>query len=389
MRLQSIFGILCLAFFGWGCAAGGPADVPEPDAGGNGDAEGPEDVVSAEDGGADDTGEENDASDTSDSGDCACEIDGECRADGEASPESPCLVCDPAESTTSYSPVSDGTSCGDRRTCQQGSCECEGGLTECGGNCVDTTSSDTHCGGCNQSCDGECQSCEGGACTDSDDACADGERCDGGMCVECIEDGDCEGCNTCNGGTCGAPTNLASPGASCSGDCDCASRECVGGTCAHRIFVTSTKTTGELRPGIDSSCAEASASAGLGGNWKTVLSTDAEPASSRIVRASGAPVVNTCGDEVLAASESLWNNGLANPIACDENGSRVGSSARAWTGTDANGDARVQQCANDWDTDFDEAAGSLGNPNATDTGWIASGTSTCEVEYRVYCIDGQ
>ncbi|MFB6373667.1 MAG: hypothetical protein ABEN55_11245 [Bradymonadaceae bacterium] len=75
---------------------------------------------------------------------CPCEIDGGCQHAGDKSPNNPCKVCNPNESKTA---VTDGTSCGQNRTCQGGSCVCATGLTECDGTCVDTDQNTDHCGG--------------------------------------------------------------------------------------------------------------------------------------------------------------------------------------------------------------------------------------------------
>ncbi len=58
-----------------------------------------------------------------------------------------------------------GNECGERESCQGGSCECREGLTDCNGTCVDTESHPDHCGACGEACgtvdntcfEGECQ----------------------------------------------------------------------------------------------------------------------------------------------------------------------------------------------------------------------------------------
>ncbi len=195
---------------------------------------------------------------------CPCEIDGGCQDEGEASPDSPCLICDPAVSTTEFVPVNDGTACGDNAICEAGSCSCDTaqGYEECQGACVDTYSDPQNCGNCGVTCSdqevcaaGHCEAdcavgqteCSG-LCVDTDtnfdhcgdcgQPCSDGEFCEGGTCQspcssgeelcngDCINtqtnDTHCGGCNQ----PCGSSTTCE--GGQCVPDCTGDEQECSG-----------------------------------------------------------------------------------------------------------------------------------------------------------------
>lgn len=52
-----------------------------------------------------------------------CYVDGETQAAGSANPMDVCGVCEPDQSTTDYSPIADGTSCGAGKVCSSGACQ--------------------------------------------------------------------------------------------------------------------------------------------------------------------------------------------------------------------------------------------------------------------------
>ncbi|MFW5966648.1 MAG: hypothetical protein ACOCV2_03970, partial [Persicimonas sp.] len=148
---------------------------------------------------------------------CPCEIDDGCQAEGDASEDNPCMVCDPDESTSEYSPADDGIECGDNAICDDGQCTCEDGFQDCGEDgCVDFDNDVDHCGACDTECttniEDSSPTCVQGACnvtcddpdetpcisdevctdTDTDDdhcgncftSCNSGESCDDGDCVD-------------------------------------------------------------------------------------------------------------------------------------------------------------------------------------------------------------
>jgi hypothetical protein len=93
-----------------------------------------------------------------------CYIGGNLVAPGTPSPANPCLSCQPATSTTSYSDVTDGTPCGTGLSCAGGVC-CGGahGTLTCGGSPVDTCLDDLNCGSCGATCTPP-NGCFAGAC---------------------------------------------------------------------------------------------------------------------------------------------------------------------------------------------------------------------------------
>lgn len=163
---------------------------------------------------------------------CAgCVVDGVCVAAGTAAANNSCLVCDPAQSTTSLS-VTEGAPCGSAPTdCSaQDTCNTQGQCapnhhpmgTICGplgGQCdVDDT--------CNGS--GQCKrrfAPNGASCEDGQ-FCTDGDRCQGGQCVpgaprNCGQNRSCdEAQNIC-------VDNRSGPGGPCSTNADCASGGCT------------------------------------------------------------------------------------------------------------------------------------------------------------------
>ncbi|MHB8419578.1 MAG: Kelch repeat-containing protein [Myxococcales bacterium] len=104
-----------------------------------------------------------------DNGGCdpGCWISGALIAGGTAAPGNSCETCQPAVSTSGYSKVPDGTTCGlagSGETCTGGACGCLGGKALCGTTCVDLSTDAQNCGHCSTAC-GAATSCFGGSCS--------------------------------------------------------------------------------------------------------------------------------------------------------------------------------------------------------------------------------
>ena len=133
-----------------------------------------------------------------------------CVKGGDPQPGNPCLICEPDESTGSWSTLGDGEECADGWECFQGDC-CNVAL-----HCAGKTCGDDLCGG-------SCGSCAcGSVCVESQ--CVVGDAC---ALMECGDDG-------C-GNSCGDCTEFA--GSFCNGDgvCDCvaacAAKDCGADGC--------------------------------------------------------------------------------------------------------------------------------------------------------------
>jgi len=160
-----------------------------------------------------------------------CAIDGMCMGPNAQSPNDPCLVCDPARSTTDY--VLSGAKeciscttdddCDDGYQCVHGECAPKP-RPECvvDGDCDDGY----HC------VDSQCEPKEKEpACVD-DSGCEDGYECKDGVCVqvpqpECVRDDDCGDGKKCEDGRC---VLVVQP--PCIDDAECGDGEkCVDGSC--------------------------------------------------------------------------------------------------------------------------------------------------------------
>jgi hypothetical protein len=131
----------------------------------------------------------------------ACFVDGALRQSGVFDPGNACRLCDPATSTSAWSPLPDGASCGAGQLCAAGSC-----APRC---LIDGA---FHDGGAVNPAN-DCQNCDPAASTSAWSVRSDGGSCSGGVCdagackAECFIGGalhasgsrnpanDCEACN--------------------------------------------------------------------------------------------------------------------------------------------------------------------------------------------------
>ena len=117
------------------------------------------------------TGERRDCTYTLQAG--FCRIDDECITAGTLNPDSPCAVCDPSKSTSAWTELAQGTSCGEGLVCFHDPADPESfpACCEKAVNCEGRTCGDDACGG-------TCGSCtEGAACTDDPETDLTGDYC--------------------------------------------------------------------------------------------------------------------------------------------------------------------------------------------------------------------
>ncbi len=178
---------------------------------------------------------------------CPCDVGGTCFNEGASPDDNECLICDPAQSETSFTHVNAGESCASTTPGADGVCDGDGACVDCIGNehcdsnacltcdgnqCVTYCGNDDVCdggGNCvectgNEHCDSNaCLTCDGNDCVS---ACSGDDVCDGGgNCVECTgnEHCDADACLTCDGNDC---VSACSGDDVCDGSGNCV--ECTG-----------------------------------------------------------------------------------------------------------------------------------------------------------------
>lgn len=126
-----------------------------------------------------------------------CIIGSACIAAGTASPTNPCLACNPAASTTAYTPRAAGSACDDGSFCTTGdACDAAGA-----------------CGGAARDC-GDTLTCTTDACDEAADACTNVVSTGCLVSGVCIAEGESEATNGCMVCTPATSTTAFSPAAS-------------------------------------------------------------------------------------------------------------------------------------------------------------------------------
>ncbi|MBI5499262.1 MAG: hypothetical protein HY907_03400 [Deltaproteobacteria bacterium] len=178
-----------------------------------------------------------------------CLIGSACVASGAPDPSDACGVCDPAASTTDWSPAATGTLCGDPAcdagmltpapTCDAGGTCTPGTATPCtSGTCRDATACEGACGGdsecpeaefCDETLPGCAPDQADGLDCDRDAMCANG-FCIDGVCCENACDGTCEACDMAGDeGACLPYADGTDPEGECAGSSCNGAGECGGG----------------------------------------------------------------------------------------------------------------------------------------------------------------
>jgi len=187
-----------------------------------------------------------------------------------------------------------------------------------------------------------------------------------------------------------------SAGTSCSSNCECFSGDCNGGTCSHRIFVTSGEHDGALGglSGADNLCDSVAKQAELSGTWKAILSDSSTDANSRISLQNR--VVDMDANTVASRAD-FWSANHSSAIDRDQNNTAIRTSERnfddnVWTATETDGTTESNTCA-DWTSNSggifgdDGHAGDAGN---SDGEWVDNRDEVdCYNTRHIYCIDGQ
>lgn len=157
------------------------------------------------------------------------------------------------------------------------------------------------------------------------------------------------------------------------------------------VFVTSTQQTGSLNglAGADKICQTLADNVGIKGTFVAYLSQSTQTgtinAPSRVgnatgwVRTDGKPVMNTIDG---------FQNGLFNPVLLDEKGNDTSGSPITWTGTNKAGLYQNQCTAAGAPIPWMGTAGSaeIGFSNSTSATSIASDTTGCQSQWRLYCL---
>ncbi len=162
----------------------------------------------------------------------------------------------------------------------------------------------------------------------------------------------------------------------------------------HLVFVTSRTFNGNLGGlrGADMKCQTEAAAAGLSGNWKAILSSSSESAKDRL-RIAG-EIYNLANQRVTASATALWSTdtGLDNAIAFSANAMEVDhGTTEVWTGSNSDGSSSITIDCHAWSTSIDQGSvGMMGSIWGVARSWLSEGiAASCNVELRLYCINGQ
>jgi hypothetical protein len=264
-----------------------------------------------------------------------CIIEDACLAAGTGHPSNRCLVCDPAQSTSAFSPRPNGTSCADNdvcngaETCQNGACQPGTSLSCNDGKACTTDSCDatTGCkfdlqpgfclieGVCIASGTGHpknpCLVCDPVQSTSMYSARVNG--------TDCSDGNVCNGAETCQNGQCAAGTPLS---------CD-DGKPCTEDFCDPVSGCQSTLKTGH--------CLIAGECVASGGGHSTNACLVCDPSQSTSAfspRANG----TSCSDNNVCNGMEMCQNGACTPgtaLTCDDGKSCTSDSCDALTGCKA------------------------------------------------------
>lgn len=160
----------------------------------------------------------------------------------------------------------------------------------------------------------------------------------------------------------------------------------------NRVFITSTRWTGDLKSagggstglaGADNLCAMAATQGALGGVWTAWLSTQAVNAIDRIA---------DVGPWYLVDKTTLVFQNRADipafplaPVSVDELGQSPTGDA-VWTGTLSAGTVATSNCV-DWTNSSSSVNGIVGAWVFGGDQWTAAAQSTCDTVSNLYCFE--
>jgi hypothetical protein len=132
----------------------------------------------------------------------------------------------------------------------------------------------------------------------------------------------------------------------------------------------------------DGHCQDEADAASLGGTWKAIMSTSAEPALLRLTITG--EVQNMLGDVVASSATEFWSAAHPNPILYDQFGEL--SSNTAWTGTNPIGNLNGFSC-DEWNPVNANSKGIGGHPDEVSGFWTVGSWEPClDSERSLYCI---
>jgi hypothetical protein len=158
-----------------------------------------------------------------------------------------------------------------------------------------------------------------------------------------------------------------------------------------RIFATSEKYNGDLGGlvGADAKCRKHAREGNLEEwwNYKALLSTSTKPAKDRVTQNKDLYDVVFADSDMLFSANKMWTSSPSSSVYGDEFGNRIedeNNEREVWTGTTSAGESSEYHCGN-WTSSSGD--GTWGNSKLKESsGWIAAGTSSCNEQYRIYCI---
>jgi hypothetical protein len=110
-----------------------------------------------------------------------------------------------------------------------------------------------------------------------------------------------------------------------------------------------------------------------------VISGSAEAANQRLTITG--PIRTMTGTTVASGAADFWDGTLTNPIDLDATGTLV--EGPTWTGSNEDGTANTDHCA-DW-TDT-QGFGMKGRTGDTVSSWIEEGNLVCNKSAHIYCL---